>query len=123
MAYPAPTLADFEGAKGDEAIVVSLSKLPNGLIVKIPDSADLPPQECVYATLWGDEPDRDTDRVDVAHFIEETQTYEKVKGLNLRISKNEINPYLDTTVDLRYHSMGESGLPTSSAPLKVRIVP
>ena len=123
MAYPAPTLAGFHVEKGEKEIVVSLSQLTDGLTVEIPNSAKIPADHTVYAILGEGEEiyESSSDERPAGRYIEDTETFDNLNDLKLHISKKTLEDYLEKPVDLRYHTVGESSMVSSSEPLTLRI--
>ena len=118
MALPAPSIKGFTD-------VVSLSKLKDPVDLSIPNEADIPTMNDVFAILGESQetPDWRGARVQVGQWNEEIEDIERVRNLSVPIPKKELEKYLNGSVSLSYQTSGESDLAISSAQLEVRIEP
>lgn len=123
MELAAPSLAQIATGNSSADIVISLSKLNTPLEVIIPDSADIPAENDVYAILGNDEenPDWLSAKVQAGQWNDATEEPERALGLKVYVSKKELESYENDTVMLRYQTSGESGLTITSRPLKLHI--
>ena len=120
--YAAPTLAQVASSAFD-TLTLQLSVLPDVLIVQVPDSSDFPANWSVYPILGGDpeEPEWAGEEVDTGTWDDAEDEMEKLTGIELQISKDVLQRYLNTTIELRYKFLDESSMEPYSAPLRLKI--
>ena len=118
MALPAPSIKGFTDA-------ISLSKSNDPVGLSIPNEADLPTMNDVFAILGNNQeaPDWRGARVQAGYWNDKIGDIERVRDLSVPIPKKELEKYLNKSVIVRYQSSGESDLEISSEPLELRIEP
>ncbi|MGF0239877.1 hypothetical protein ACQR3P_24650 [Rhodococcus sp. IEGM1300] len=123
MELAAPSLTQTSTGNSSADIVISLSKLNAPLEVIIPDSADIPAENDVYAILGNDEenPDWLGAKVQAGRWNDATEEPERALGLKVYVSKKELERYENNTVVLRYQTSGESSMTATSHALKLHI--
>jgi hypothetical protein len=118
MELPAPSIKGFTSA-------ISLSKLKDPVDLSIPNEADIPVMNDVYAILGKnpETPDWCGAKVQAGQWNDEIEDIERVRNLSVTVPKKELEKHLNESVTLRYQTSGEWGLVTSSVQLDVRIEP
>ncbi|VVO36811.1 hypothetical protein [Pseudomonas fluorescens] len=104
-------------------LVLKLSNLKDPLEISISDSSDLFLEGTVNATLGKDEeyPDWSGYAMPAGKPNFETDEYERLLDLKVYVPKEELGKYINQTVELRYQTIGESGLAMSSPPVVLHI--
>lgn len=125
MCFPSPLLPQFPSDPRDKTVTVTLSNLADGLIVRIPDPHDIPPNWEVYPILGAnpDEPQWCGEEQPAGVWDETTEEMVELTGIDLEIPRTDLEPYLGSEVALRYKFLDESSLELSSEPLLIRIEP
>ncbi|MFJ7316290.1 hypothetical protein ACIQVE_26790 [Pseudomonas sp. NPDC098747] len=122
MIYAPPELPQFLPHSPDTA-TVNVSALSDELIVQVPDSGDFAANWSVYAILGDDpeEPEWAGEEVNTGTWDDAEDEMEKLTGIELRIPKEALLPYLHTEIELRYRFQDESSQAPFSEPLLLRI--
>lgn len=125
MCFPSPLLPQFPSDPREKTVTVTLSNLADGLIVRIPDPHDIPPNWEVYPILGAnpDEPQWRGEEQPAGVWDETTDEMVELTGIELEIPRTDLEPYLGSQVALRYKFLDESSLELSSEALLIRIEP
>lgn len=123
MSFSAPTLPRFPTRKCAGMAVVMLSQVRDCLIVRVPEPNDIPPNWDVYPIIGAapEEPDWQGVEEPTGFWDDEIEDMVQRNGIELKIPKAELVPYLGTKIELHYKFADESSLEPSSEPLVILI--